>query len=277
MIRYYTSCGDSTATTGTGTFTLTGSAPTGCRSITSTLTDGDVVYYRVQTTDGVTWEDIKGTYTASGTTLSRTTTLASSNGGSAVSFGTGTKYIYIINPAETLSAQVLTTAGDILYSDGTTPARLGIGSTGDVLTVASGVPSWKSKAYYSANPTNPTAVSGSVMLGLAGSITPTSTGRILVTITGDVADGSPDYNAIISTIAYGAGTAPTNGAAATGTNAGAGQETRDYNGSALPYPVSVTAIMTGLSVGTAYWIDLRHDGANTLDTYTRLTISVIEF
>lgn len=37
----------------------------------------------------------------------------------------------------------LTTTGDTIYSSsGTTPARLGIGSTGQVLTVASGLPSW---------------------------------------------------------------------------------------------------------------------------------------
>jgi hypothetical protein len=37
----------------------------------------------------------------------------------------------------------LTTTGDTIYSSsGTTPARLGIGTTGQVLTVASGLPSW---------------------------------------------------------------------------------------------------------------------------------------
>jgi hypothetical protein len=37
----------------------------------------------------------------------------------------------------------MTTTGDTIYSSsGSTPARLGIGSTGQVLTVASGVPSW---------------------------------------------------------------------------------------------------------------------------------------
>jgi hypothetical protein len=37
----------------------------------------------------------------------------------------------------------LTTTGDIYYaSSANTPARLGIGSTGNVLTVASGIPSW---------------------------------------------------------------------------------------------------------------------------------------
>jgi hypothetical protein len=37
----------------------------------------------------------------------------------------------------------MTTTGDTIYSSsGSTPARLGIGSTGQVLTVASGIPSW---------------------------------------------------------------------------------------------------------------------------------------
>ena len=41
----------------------------------------------------------------------------------------------------------LTTTGDIYYaSDANTPARLGIGSTGNVLTVASGIPSWAAPA-----------------------------------------------------------------------------------------------------------------------------------
>ena len=37
----------------------------------------------------------------------------------------------------------MTTTGDTIYSSsGSTPARLGIGSTGQVLTVSGGVPSW---------------------------------------------------------------------------------------------------------------------------------------
>jgi hypothetical protein len=41
----------------------------------------------------------------------------------------------------------MTTTGDIIYSSpGSTPVRLGIGSTGNVLTVAAGVPSWSAPA-----------------------------------------------------------------------------------------------------------------------------------
>jgi len=42
---------------------------------------------------------------------------------------------------------ILTTTGDTFYaSAAATPARLGVGSTGQVLTVASGVPSWTTPA-----------------------------------------------------------------------------------------------------------------------------------
>jgi len=41
----------------------------------------------------------------------------------------------------------MTTTGDTIYSSsGSTPARLGIGSTGQVLTVAGGIPSWATPA-----------------------------------------------------------------------------------------------------------------------------------
>jgi hypothetical protein len=41
----------------------------------------------------------------------------------------------------------MTTTGDTIYSSpGSTPVRLGIGSTGQVLTVASGIPSWATPA-----------------------------------------------------------------------------------------------------------------------------------
>jgi hypothetical protein len=46
----------------------------------------------------------------------------------------------------------MTTTGDTIYSSsGSTPARLGIGSTGQVLTVAGGVPTWATAAGGSAN------------------------------------------------------------------------------------------------------------------------------
>jgi hypothetical protein len=46
----------------------------------------------------------------------------------------------------------MTTTGDTIYSSsGSTPARLGIGSTGQVLTVAAGIPSWATPSGSSPN------------------------------------------------------------------------------------------------------------------------------
>lgn len=68
---------------------------------------------------------------------------------------------------------VLTTTGDTYYaSAAATPARLGIGSTGQVLTVAGGVPSWATASGATKNYTQiaSTSLSGSsvTISGLAG-------------------------------------------------------------------------------------------------------------
>jgi hypothetical protein len=81
----------SSTTTGTGTFTL-GSAYTGYQDF-SVIGDGNTTYYTI--TDGTDWEVGIGTYTASGTTLSRDTILESSNSGSVVNFPAGIKEVFV--------------------------------------------------------------------------------------------------------------------------------------------------------------------------------------
>ncbi len=86
------------STTGTGTFTL-GSASAGYQDF-SVIGDGNTTYYAIQNSGDNTWEVGIGTYTASGTTLSRDTILESSNGGTAVNFAAGTKDVFVTYPAE---------------------------------------------------------------------------------------------------------------------------------------------------------------------------------
>ena len=85
-------------TTGTGTLTL-GSALTGFQSF-SVIGDGNTTYYTIVDTSNGDWEVGIGTYTSSGTTLSRDTILESSNSGSAVDFGAGSKEVFVTYPAE---------------------------------------------------------------------------------------------------------------------------------------------------------------------------------
>jgi hypothetical protein len=68
----------------------------------------------------------------------------------------------------------MTTTGDTIYSSsGSTPARLGIGTTGQILTVAGGLPTWSSpsggaKSYSLLSTTNLTAASTITVSGLSG-------------------------------------------------------------------------------------------------------------
>ena len=89
---------ETTTTTGTGTVTL-GGAATGFQSF-SVIGDGNTTFYTIQLANTNEWEVGIGTYTSSGTTLSRDTILESSNSGSAVNFSAGTKDVFVTYPAE---------------------------------------------------------------------------------------------------------------------------------------------------------------------------------
>lgn len=88
----------STTTTGTGTITL-GAAAAGFQAF-SVIGNGNTTYYTITDTVNGTWEVGIGTYTASGTTLSRDTVLESSNAGALVNFAAGSKDVFVAYPAE---------------------------------------------------------------------------------------------------------------------------------------------------------------------------------
>ena len=87
---------ETSTTTGTGTITL-GGAVSGFQSF-SVIGNANTTYYAI--VGGAEWEVGLGTYTSSGTTLSRDTILASSNGGTAVNFSAGTKNVFVTYPAD---------------------------------------------------------------------------------------------------------------------------------------------------------------------------------
>lgn len=117
----------------TGTVVTTGNL-TAITTLTSpTITgavfnDGSVVF------EGATADAYETTLAITDPTADRTITFPDSTGTVALTSG-------VINNS------LLTTTGDTIYASGSsTPARLAVGSTGQVLTVAGGVPTWATPA-----------------------------------------------------------------------------------------------------------------------------------
>jgi len=84
---------ETSITTGTGAFTLAGAA-TGYRAFSAVMATSDTCFYCIALQSGSEWEVGLGTYSGVNT-LTRTTVLASSNAGSAVTFSAGTKDVFI--------------------------------------------------------------------------------------------------------------------------------------------------------------------------------------
>ena len=117
---------ETTTTTGTGTYNL-GGAVTGFETFTTNLSNSDTTYYCC--TDGTDFEVGLGTFTSSGTTLARTTILASSNSNNAVSWSSGTRTIFCTLPA-----------AKSVFLDASGNATLGADlSVGDDLTILGGL------------------------------------------------------------------------------------------------------------------------------------------
>ena len=102
------------------------------------------------------------TVTAGTATVSTAGSLALSQyeGGQLYFTATGASIFFDIVQSSGMT-NPLTTTGDTIYSSsGTTPARLGIGSTGQVLTVAAGLPSWATPASGSLTLISTTSLTG---------------------------------------------------------------------------------------------------------------------
>ena len=180
-------------TTGTGTISL-GGAVTGYQAFSAVVANAGTCYYAA--TDGTNWEVGLGTYATSGNTLARTTILASSNSGSAVSWSSGTKNIWLDLPAARLAQPTAPTqsAGDnstnvatTAYVDGNAVGGANQAWT-DVTASRSGV-----NVY-----TNSTGRPIMVMIDLA--ISPNSTAGFYIAGTQFTQAGNGTNSAVIRTV-----------------------------------------------------------------------------
>lgn len=95
---------ETSTSTGTGNFTLTGPV-TGYSSFNASITSGNTLYYTIADQSGANWEVGIGTFTATAT-LARTTVISNSLGTTAlISFTAGTKDVFIDLPSEAAVTQ----------------------------------------------------------------------------------------------------------------------------------------------------------------------------
>jgi hypothetical protein len=110
--------------------------------------------------------------------------------------------------------------------------------------------------YGSSTNYNPTGSASTtyVMMGLALSLAPEVATGAWITADGQITNSANNGETDV-VVCYGTGTAPANGAAQTGTIVG--QPARYKSTAANDFvPFSLTSLITGLTSGTTYWIDL---------------------
>ena len=118
---------------GTATVTLLG-AVSQFQTFSSAIGANNTTYYVIADQVGANWEVGLGTVGAGGTTLARTTVLASSNGGSIVNFLTGNQYVWVDYPASKIVVQGGAVSFSSITNSGLASGRVVYTTTGGLET-----------------------------------------------------------------------------------------------------------------------------------------------
>jgi len=153
---------ETTTTVGTGAVALAG-AVTGFRTFASGIGNSNTTYYTIASQTANEWEVGFGTLDATSANLARTTVLASSNGGSLVTFSAGTKDVFVTQSAARTLVQASggTTTNGVLYYTGSGVAAGGSALTFDGSTLTLGGVFAATRFGINANPINTTSTSQS--------------------------------------------------------------------------------------------------------------------
>ena len=224
---------------GTGSFVVS-SAVNGYQTPASAGAINLGIYrYRAESADLTQWEVGYGTYTVSTTTLTRSTILFNSSGGTSA-----------INFALVPQVAIVALAEDLMQ-----------------------LPSFTS------GPFNPSGTSSTtlVMMGLGGTctITPIRTGRLFLEFVGIMFNATALDTTRVQAY-FGTGTAPTNPTAVTGTSVGPLLPVASGT-SNQSTAFSAGGIITGLTAGTAYWLDIALNVNAGTGTAQSVWCNVFEF
>lgn len=143
------------------------------------------------------------------------------------------------------------TANTITFPSAASYTLIGNGDTGTVtgtMTVARA-----NNQTNVASPSGTTDTTGK-MMGLAGAITPTYSGNILLIISGDISNGTTGDGAKVQA-SWGTGAAPANGDAIGGTQCGSRPTFTALTG-VLTVPFTVNCMITGRALATPLWLDV---------------------
>lgn len=174
--------------------------------------------------------------------------------------------------------QVTLNPGDtLLYDEGNGWSRAN-SSGQELIAAANGAVNQSTKASMV-----PTSTSSYVMGGMNNLITPQRSGNILAIFSGYCTSSATTANEGVSLqFAYAAGsTAPSYQASATGTTVGEVQEfsvgTTLSGSGDLRAPISAQCLISGLQVGTEYWIDVQIEGITAEDvTINNCVLTLVE-
>jgi hypothetical protein len=108
-----------------------------------------------------------------------------------------------------------------------------------------------------------------VMAGYGQTFTPSKTGRVLIILLANVNNNTAG-DGVQAVLSYGTGAAPAANSALTGTQVG-GTAKETSAAASASNEVALAAVVTGLTVGTAYWLDAAYSAV----TGGTATISIV--